>query len=53
MVFVDDVAVRQVDAPPALGQHGIVREDRELEHHLVDLAVAVAADAEELGPRAD
>ena len=33
---------------PALGQHGIVREDRELEHHLVDLAVAVAADAEEL-----
>ena len=26
---------------PALGQHGIVREDRELEHHLVDLAVAV------------
>ena len=41
------VAVGGVDQPLTGGQHRIVGQDREVQHHLVYLAVAVAAHAED------
>ena len=46
MRLVDDMPVRQIDRPAAEQQKAVVREHRERQHHLVDLAVAVATHAE-------
>lgn len=42
-----DVAVRGVDQAASSRENAVIGQDREGQHHLVDLRVAVAADAEE------
>ena len=42
-LFAIDMAVGEEDAPPFVDDPGVVREDGEVEQHLVDFAVAVAA----------
>ena len=47
---VEDVAVRGIDEAVCSREHAVIGEDREGQHHLVDLRVAVAAHAEDLIP---
>ena len=42
-----DVAVRGVDQPVSNREDAVIGQNREVQHHLVNLRVAVAADAEE------
>ena len=46
LLQVIDMSVRGVDQPLAAGEDAVVREDGKLQHHLVNLRVAVAAHAQ-------
>ena len=46
-VFVPAVAVGEEEALAVCVENGVVRHHRKLEHHLIDLGVAVAADGED------
>ena len=52
MVQVEHMAVGDVDQPLPHRQHGVIRQHREIEHHLVYIGVAVAPHAQQLGRKA-
>lgn len=52
MIQVEHMAVSDVDQPLPHRQHGVIRQHREIEHHLVYLGVAVAPHTQQLGRKA-
>ena len=52
MVQVEHMAVGDVDQPLPHRQHGVIRQHREGEYHLVHLGIAVAAHTQQLGRKA-